>query len=131
MEDVLPVEGVAEEVLPPLGTECLTPSGLKPAELIYRVPCDDGRHALVVCDCLFNHADVPGLMGWVFKRITRSTGPFGITGLGRWLMLQDSIAFAAFLRETAVDDLAAISVGHGDALVDDPAARLREAADRV
>ena len=104
----------------------------KVLELVYRVPCDDGRHALVFCDCLFNHDDMPGIIGWFFKRVTRSTGHFGITGLGRFLMLKDGAAFAEFLRSAADErSLAAISVAHGEALVDEPAKRLLEAADRV
>lgn len=132
VEKVIDVWADCEEVLPTMGTECLVPTGLKSGELVYRVPCDDGRHGLVFCDALFNHADLPGLSGWFFKRITRSTGHFGITGLGRMLMLEDGPAFAGFLRALADErSLAAISVAHGEAITDDPARHLREAADRI
>lgn len=133
VEKVLPVDALAEDVLPPLGVACLSQPGLKPVELIYRLPLPDGNHALVVCDALFNVPDhLPGVMGLIFRYLTRSTGFFGLTGLGRWLMLTDKKAFSRFLRELADDPaLAIIVVAHGDAITEGAAQRLREASARL
>lgn len=133
VESVTPVDALAEDSLPGHGVECLAPAGLKPGELIYRVPQGDGTHALVVNDALFNVPEhFSGFFGFMFRYITRSTGLFGITGLGRLVMLRQREAFAGFLRELAdAPGLTAIVVSHGDPITVDPAARLREAADRV
>lgn len=132
VEQVIPVDADAAEVLEPLGIGCMLPRGLKPLEYVFRVPSADGRHGLVITDALFNHPDVTGIQGFVFKYLTASTGHFGISRLGRWLLLRERDAFAGFLRELADEPgLAAISVAHGDAITLDPAGALRGAADRV
>ncbi len=129
---VVPVDACAEDALPPLGTACLAPDGLAPAELVYRVPCDGERVALVFCDALFHHPHVPGVTGWVLRHVTRSTGELGITRIGRWLMLRDKAQFRAFLERLAdTPGLAAVLVAHGDAIVEGPADALRAAAGRV
>ena len=132
VEKVIAVDADAREALDGLGTECLLAPGLKPWEYVFRVPTDDGRHGLVFADALFNHKHAAGFEGWILRNITGSTGAFGITRLGRWMMLRDRALFAGFLRELAdAEGLAAISVAHGEALVDDPAGALRQAAERV
>ncbi len=133
VEKVLPVDATAETALTPHGIKCLAPSGLKPLELTYRLPLEEGGHVLVITDILFNVREHgPGFMGLIFRYITRSTGFFGITGLGRWLALKDGAAFATWLRGLADEPgLKAVLVAHGEPVLEQPAVRLREAADRV
>lgn len=129
---VVRVDAAAEEALPPLGTACVAPPGLSPFELVYRAPTGDGGHVLVVCDALFHHHHVGGVQGFVLRHLSRSTGHFGVTRIGRVLLLRDRAAFAGFLREQADDPgLRAISVAHAEPIRADAAARLREAADAV
>lgn len=53
VEEVVEVDGIAEEVLPAYGTICHTPAGMRPQELVYELPLPTGK-ALVFTDILFN-----------------------------------------------------------------------------
>ncbi|MCO4764174.1 MAG: hypothetical protein KC502_21865 [Myxococcales bacterium] len=129
-EKVVPVDGLCEAVLPPLGIQCIQPGGIKAVELAYELPIEGGV-ALVVADLLFNHQHMSGFGGWFLKTIG-STGFFGMTGIGRMLMLKDSALFKAWLREQAERaDLQMICVAHGDTISGDCPDRLRAAADRL
>jgi len=118
VEQVVKVDESAQNVLPNLGIQIIDPPGCKAGELIYEVDVEGGR-ALILCDMLFNIQEhQPGCLGLVFRYITRSSGFFGITGLGRVLMLKDAGMLKAWLEQQAArDDLKAILVGHGDAIV--------------
>ena len=65
VEAVVPVDALCEEVLPGLGVIVHQPRGLKPFELHYQLPLEDGSQALVMTDALFNLGDNPptGLAG--------------------------------------------------------------------
>ena len=86
----------------------------------------------MVTDALFNHDDTPGLPGLFFKYVTASTGHFGISRLGKLLLLKERRAYADYLRAWADDpQLRGVVVGHGDAVIEDLPDRLRAAAARV
>jgi hypothetical protein len=124
------VHATAEEALPPLGVSCHAPPGVKGGELVYELPLEGGV-ALVFTDLLFNLRHLPGVSGWLV-RLIGSSGFFGVTRLGRALMLQDRRALAAWLREQAArEDLRVISVAHGERIEGDCGQRLRDAADRL
>ncbi|MCB9670969.1 MAG: hypothetical protein H6734_15925 [Alphaproteobacteria bacterium] len=129
VEKVVRVHGTCEDELPAAGVHCVKPAGLKPDELVYEVPVAGGV-ALVFCDALFNLPDKPGCGGMIM-RLMGSSGFFGTTRLGRMLM-SDMAGWKAWLLETAErDDLRALSVAHGDPIVDRCGDRLREAAGRL
>lgn len=53
VEQVVAVDGIAEEVLPTYGIICHEPHGIRPQELVYELPLSTGK-ALVFTDILFN-----------------------------------------------------------------------------
>jgi len=137
VEEVVPVNGTAEDVLPSYGIRCHEPRGIRPLELTYELPLSDGR-ALVFTDILFNldadylRAFTPALKRWTLRAIG-SAGFLGITRLGRWMVLEDRAAFAAWLVELAegLPDLRVISVAHGSPVLGCCDAALRSAARRL
>lgn len=126
------VAASCEEVLPGLGVVCLAPDGLKPEELVYRVPLAGGGAALVVNDCLFHLVEPVSGFGGFMLRLMGSWGFFGLTRIGRWFLLQERGAYQRWLRAMAADaELRVVTVSHGVAVTDGVAAKLREAADRL
>jgi hypothetical protein len=126
----VPVDALAEDALPRLGILCHVPDGTRPGELVYELPVAGGA-ALIFTDLLFNLGDLPGLDGWLFRRLG-STGFFGMTRIGRWLNLRDRPRFQAWLRQLARrTDLKAICVGHGTAITSGCAEHLEAAASRL
>ena len=125
--EVLPVDAPDTDVA---GVLAHPIPGLKDVEHAYALDAGAGG-ALVFCDALFNVPHQPGFGGFVLKLIG-STGFFGLTRIGRFALLQDATAYAAWLRARADDpDLALVCLSHGSAVLADPAVKLREAADRL
>jgi|GEM_PF-6969674 len=58
VEAVVPVDGIAEEILPRYGIVCHSPAGIYEQELAYELPLPSGR-ALVFTDILFNLTAMP------------------------------------------------------------------------
>jgi hypothetical protein len=57
---------------------------------------------------------------------------FGMTRVARWRLLRSGPAFAAWLRARAMEPtLALLCLCHGDAVLRDPAPKLREAAAKL
>ncbi|NCG19143.1 MAG: hypothetical protein GWP91_09035 [Rhodobacterales bacterium] len=128
---VVPVDQACEEALPAYSIDVLTPDGLKPSELVYKVKTATG-HVLLVTDMLFNLDHMPGVIDWILRHITTSTGHFGVTRLGRWLMLKNGVELAAWIHKRADEPgLQGVGVGHGAVVVDDVAQQLHSAADRI
>lgn len=122
---LLPVDGPDTDVD---GVNAISIPGLKDVEHAYALDAGAGR-ALVFCDALFNLRHQPGFGGFLLK-VLGSSGFFGMTRIGRFSLLQDAGAFAAWLRARASEpDLALLCVSHGDPVLADPAVKLREAAD--
>lgn len=130
VEQKVAVDAVAEDELPRHGIRCHVPAGLRPAEVCLEL--DVGEHrALVFTDILFNLKHAPGLDGIILKLI-RSSGYFGMTPVGRLLLLKDRAKFRGWLEQLAeIPRLKAICVGHGDPITADCANRLRSAAARL
>lgn len=77
---------------------------------------------LVLTDMLFNLPRLPGLDGLLFHWLG-STGFFGVTRIGRWLLLQDKRKFGEWLTQMArLPGLYAVCVAHGDAVIGGAAA---------
>ena len=122
------VENTCEEILPAYGIKIHTPNGIRPGELCYELPVRNGR-VLVVTDLLFNLAHRPGLEGFLFRAIG-SSGFFGMTAIGRFLMLQNRKAFCEWLQSMSqLADVKAICVGHGAAITSDVSNALKMAAE--
>jgi hypothetical protein len=130
VEQVVPVDDTCERALGQYGVECQTPQGLKPFELAYLFPTAEGP-VLVVTDALMNISPIPGwqgrVMGWI-----GSTGFFGITAIGKLLLLKDKKKFGQWLLSLAsIPRLRAIAVAHGETIKHNPNEHLRQAASRL
>lgn len=136
VEEVVAVDGTAEDVLPGYGIVCHQPAGIYDQELVYELPLSTGK-ALVFTDILFNLTpaylqdtipDRSRLFGWL-----GASGFFGITRFGRWFFLADRQAYRQWLLSLAdgIPDLRVISVAHGSPVTENCAERLRQAADRL
>lgn len=141
VEEVVAVDGIAEEILPAYGITCREPAGIRPQELVYELPLSTGK-ALVFTDILFNlnksyfEQNLPVgkfLFQWLGTSAIGSSGFFGITGLGRQFFMSDRHAYRQWLEALAdsIPDLLVISVAHGSPIVADCNNRLREAAARL
>lgn len=136
VEEIVQVDGVAEEILPTYGITCHKPVGIHEQELVYELPLPEGK-ALVFTDILFNltqsylQQHIPSrsfLFDWL-----GASGYFGITRFGKWFFMSDRDAYRKWLEALAdsVSDLRVISVAHGSPITTDCTQRLREAATRL
>lgn len=126
----MPVDASCEEVLPKLGITFHTPPGIKPSELVYEFS-SAGSCVLVMSDLLFNLPHLPGLDGSVF-RLLGSSGFFGMTRIGKWLLLNDRRVFQQFLRQLAkTAGLKAVCVAHGEPVQTEVDQALLAAANRL
>lgn len=141
VEEVVSVDGTAEDVLPTYGITCHEPAGIRPQELVYELPLPTGK-ALIFTDILFNlnksyfQQNLPTaqfLLQWIGASAIGSGGFFGITRLGRQFFMRDRNAYRQWLEALVdnISDLQVISVAHGSPIVADCCDRLREAAARL
>ncbi len=141
VEQVVAVDGIAEEVLPAYGITCHEPAGIHPQELVYELPLPTGK-ALVFTDILFNlnksyfkqHLPTEKfLLQWLGTSAIGSSGFFGITALGKRFFMSDRNAYRQWLEALAdsIPDLRVISVAHGNPIVADCNYQLRSAAARL
>lgn len=133
VQAVVRVDDTEQSALSALGATVYAPPGLKDAELVLEVPVEGGK-ALIFTDQVFHLREhLGGVGGFMMRYVTRSSGFFGISGLGRLLLLRDRRPFAAWLREQAErTDLVALTMCHGEPVLGDAIpGHLREAADRL
>jgi hypothetical protein len=127
VEEVVKVDGKDTETVGVIVHEV---PGIKEGEHVYEVDAGAG-HALVMCDLLFNLPHLPGFGGFVL-RMLGSTGRFGLTPTGKFLMVKDTRQLRKWLEEEAsAPELSLICVGHGEPVLADPALKLKEAAERM
>ncbi|MDO9280314.1 MAG: hypothetical protein Q7U06_00265, partial [Pseudomonadota bacterium] len=88
VEQVVKIGGLDTEIP---GVHVHAPRGLKQTEHVYEVDAGAGN-ALVVCDALFNVPHQAGFGGLVI-RLLGSSGTFGMTRIGRFVLLQDAKAY--------------------------------------
>ncbi len=131
VEEIIPVEALCEDVLPGLGIVCHNPDGAKPPshEFVYEVDVPDGK-ALIVNDLLGNGPKLKGFQGGIFN-LLGSGGVLGVPRIVGWMFVQDKKKVRAFLEGLAERPWKAISLSHGDAITEDCAGKLREAASRL
>ena len=126
---VVAVHDTAPAVLKEHGIVC---HGDPSFEHTYELPLDDGV-ALVCADSLFHLREhLPGCGGLIARYITRSTGFFGVTGLGRVFLGKGKAALKSWLEEQALrDDVRVFVMAHGEPVTTGVSAKLREAAARL
>lgn len=86
------------------------------------------RVSVVVGDAVFNMPHLPGVQGWVLRRVTQSSGGPRISRVARWFMVKDKAAFRAHLERLATPDLVRVIVAHHEVIDDAPADVLRRVA---
>ena len=85
--------------------------------------------SLVLNDAVFNMPHVPGVTGFVLRRVTGSTGGPRVSRIMRTLVISDSKAFRAHLERLAdLPELKRIIVSHHVTIDQDPAGTLRAVA---
>jgi hypothetical protein len=130
VERVVKVTGEAETSLPQRGVTCHVPGGIRPSELAYELTLKSGR-ALVFTDLLFNLGPLPGISGRMLA-LLGSSGFFGMTRIGRWMLLREPGTFRSWLLQMAeLPGLKVICVAHGAAVTSGCGARLKDAAARI
>ncbi|MGK7895874.1 MAG: hypothetical protein AB4372_20240 [Xenococcus sp. (in: cyanobacteria)] len=136
VEEEVPVDAIAEELLPNYGIICHQPAGIRPQELVYELPLSRGK-ALIFTDILFNltpsYLDRYVPRNKLIFRWLGASGYFGITALGKRFFMTDKIAYREWLRDLAgsTPSLCVISVAHGEPITMNCTERLREAAARL
>jgi hypothetical protein len=130
VEQRVKVDRNAEDELPKVGIKAHQPRGVKPGELVYEFPLDDGA-ALIFTDALFNIDRMPGVTGAV-TNFLGSAGALGIGRLFRWIAVTDKNAYRAWLEEMSrLPGLNIISVSHGRPITKAAGAALQAAAQTV
>lgn len=127
VEEVVKVHGTYEEFASDAHVELVTLEGTKQREgaLIVR----GSTTGLVLNDSVFNMPHGHGFTGFVFRRITGSTGGPKVSRLFRWFVMADKAAFRAHLEKLAqLPNLAHIVVSHHETISDDPAGTLARVA---
>jgi hypothetical protein len=136
VEEVVPVDAIAENFLPNYEIICHQPDGIRPQELVYELPLPNGR-ALLFTDILFHltesYLNTYAPRSQFTARWLGAMGYFGMTPLGQRFFLTDKTAYQHWLETLAnqVAPLQVISVAHGEAITADCQQRLRQAAARL
>lgn len=129
--EVVPVNGSCEDALPAHGIKSIAIPGIKPIELCYQLRLETGGTCLVFNDALMNLSHLPGLQGWILKCMG-STGFFGLTTVGKMLMLKNKNQFRAWLMEQAnAHVIKTILMSHGEPITKDCNQELKNAAARL
>lgn len=76
----------------------------------------NGKTTLVLTDALFNTPHLPGIQGFLFRYVTRSTGGPRVSRLFKLAALKDKKAFRAHLERLATPDLTRIIVAHHETI---------------
>jgi hypothetical protein len=130
VEEVIAVDAVAEEALPPHGITIHPLPGWKHDELGYELGLPGGGRAVVLCDVLTNANPIPRFGGWVTSNITTAVkGPLGVARIMKLVLLKDRAAARDGLARLAdIPDLRLVSTAHGLPVLADCAAALRAGA---
>jgi hypothetical protein len=131
VEQVVPVAGTYEDYPADAHVELFTFEGTKAREggMIVRTERDT---SLVLNDAVFNMPHGTGFTGFIFRRVTDSTGGPRVSRVMKWFVVADKPAFRAHLeRLAALPDLRRIVVSHHLTIADDPAGTLSRVAAAV
>lgn len=123
VEKIVAVDATIEDAGDAIAARVVAPPGVKATEYIY-----DAHGAWVITDMMMNLPPLPGFSGWLVG-VLGSTGFFGMTGIGRMLLLKDRAAFKGWLASQAAPT--AILPAHGDVIAGGTGAALQAAAGRL
>lgn len=102
--------------------------GIHKAEGVLTVHSETGT-SLIFNDAVFNMKHQKGLVGFIFRHITASTGGPRVSRLFRWLAVKDKSAFKAHVARLAdTPNLVRVIVSHQYSITDQPAETLRKVA---
>lgn len=128
VEEVVRVDGTYEDFPADDAVSFVTLDGTAAREGVMVVKGPGGT-TLVFNDVIFNMKHLSGFTGFVFRRVTQSTGGPRVSRLIRWFVAKDARALRAHLERLAdTPGLARVIVSHGSMVTDDPAAMVRTAA---
>jgi hypothetical protein len=128
VEQVVPVTGGYEDepADPAVTLETLDGTGDAEGAMIVR---DAAGASLVLNDIVFNMPHLPGIHGFVLRRITGSSGGPRVSRIARWFLAKDKPALRTHLeRLAATPELRRICVSHHETIDRDPAKVLRDVA---
>jgi hypothetical protein len=131
IEQVVPVNGSYDDFPSDANVELFTFEGTKAREggMIVRADRDT---RLVLNDAVFNMPHGTGFTGFIFRRVTDSTGGPRVSRVMKWFVIADKPAFRAHLEKlAALPDLRRIVVSHHLTITDDPAGTLSRVAAAV
>ncbi|MBW2458851.1 MAG: hypothetical protein JRI68_30405, partial [Deltaproteobacteria bacterium] len=129
--DVVPVDGVYEDFAGDETVRLQTLGGVNEAEGVMIVKSADGA-TLVFNDVLFNSPHGRGVMGFIFRYLTQSTGGPRVSRVVRWFVMKDRELLRTSLERLAdTTVLKRIIVSHHRMITDDPAGTLRAVAARL
>jgi len=124
---VVAVDGGYEDFPGDPNVSLSTLSGVGEQEGVMKILSSDGL-TLVFNDALFNMPHGDGLLGWILRHVTQSSGGPKVSRIFRTFMLKDKAAFLHHMEELiAVDNLRRILVSHHHMIQENPAETVREA----
>ena len=128
VQEVIPVDAIAEEALPALGIRAHTLTGYKNGEMAYEVNVPGGK-ALLVGDAVGNRDYAPGLLGSFFANVTGGVkGRLGVARIMKLLIKSKAAARADLTNLAGIPGLKILVPAHGRPLLERSDEALREAA---
>jgi hypothetical protein len=129
--EVVAVGATYEELPADANVSFETLDGTKQREGVMIVREPSGT-TLVFNDAIFNMPHASGFSGFLFRRVTGSSGGPRVSRLFRTFVMADKKAYRAHLERLAsVPDLRRIIVSHHEVIDADPAATLRRVAEQL
>lgn len=131
VEEVVAVKGTYEELPADSAVAVNMLDGVGAVEGFMLVKSADGS-TLVFNDVLFDMPHGSGFQGFVFKHLTKSSGPLHMTRIGRMFIVKDRAAVRShLLRLAETPSLRRIIVSHHRTVTENAAAALKAAAATV
>ena len=128
VEEVVPVSATYAELPADESVTFQTLDGTKEREGVMIVREPSGT-TLVFNDAVFNMPHASGFSGFIFRRVTGSSGGPRVSRIMKLFVISDKQAFRAHLERLAeLPDLRRIVVSHHEVIDQDPAATLRRVA---
>lgn len=128
VEEVVRVDGTYDDFPADDAISFATLDGTAAREGVMIVKSAGGT-TLVFNDVIFNMKNLSGFTGFVFRRVTQSTGGPRVSRIVRWFVAKDKGALRAHLERLADTlELSRVIVSHGAMVDDGAAAMIRTAA---
>jgi hypothetical protein len=132
VEEVVKVDGTYEDFPADPYVSLQTLAGVKETEGVMCVRASEDDLTLVFNDVVFNMPHSKGLIGWVLRHITASSGGPRVSRIARLFMVKDAQALRAdLLRLASLPGLRRVIVSHHEMITGTPAETLRAVADSL